>query len=97
VLCVIVVVAVIGIWFTPYDPTAFAVRVRLTPPGLSHPFGTDEFGRDVLSRVLAGAHLSIAIGFGAMLISLVIGVPLACSPRFTAGSSKRRSCARSIC
>jgi peptide/nickel transport system permease protein len=85
VLCVIVVVAAIGIWFTPYDPTAFAARVRLTPPGLSHPFGTDEFGRDVLSRVLAGAHLSIAIGFGAMLISLVIGVPLGLLAAFHRG------------
>jgi peptide/nickel transport system permease protein len=85
VLSVIVVVAVIGIWFTPYDPTAFAVRVRLMPPSWGHPFGTDEFGRDVLSRVLAGAHLSIAIGFGAMLISLAIGVPLGLLAAFHRG------------
>ena len=56
----------------PYDPTAFAVRFRLQPPSALHPFGTDEFGRDVLSRVLAGAHLSLATGFGAMAISLVV-------------------------
>ena len=85
VLSVIIAMAVIGIWFTPYDPAAFAVRVRLTPPGLSHPFGTDEFGRDVLSRALAGAHLSIAIGFGAMLISLAIGVPLGLLAAFHRG------------
>jgi peptide/nickel transport system permease protein len=85
VLFAIVAVAVIGIWITPYDPAAFAVRVRLTPPGLAHPFGTDEFGRDVLSRVLAGAHLSIAIGFGAMLISLAIGVPLGLLAAFHRG------------
>ena len=85
VLTVIVVAAVIGIWFTPYDPTAFAVRARLAPPSLVHPFGTDEFGRDVLSRVLAGAHLSLAIGFGAMLISLVVGVPLGLLAAFYGG------------
>jgi peptide/nickel transport system permease protein len=85
VLSVIVVVAVIGIWFTPYDPTAFAVRARLNPPGLAHPFGTDELGRDVLSRVLAGGHLSLAIGFGAMLISLLIGVPLGLLAAFHRG------------
>lgn len=75
-LAIIVVAAIIGTWVTPYDPTVFAVRVRLQPPSASHPFGTDEFGRDVFSRVLAGAHLSLATGFGAMAISLMIGVPL---------------------
>jgi peptide/nickel transport system permease protein len=85
VLSVIVVVALIGISLTPYDPTAFAVRSRLLPPSIAHPFGTDEFGRDVLSRVLAGGHLSLAIGFGAMLISLSIGVPLGLLAAFHRG------------
>ena len=86
VLTVIVLLALIGIWYTPYDPTGFAVRVRLAPPSLVHPFGTDEFGRDVASRVLAGAHLSLAIGFGAMLISLVFGVPLGLLAAFHRGA-----------
>jgi peptide/nickel transport system permease protein len=85
VLSIIVALAVIGIWYAPYDPTAFAVRFRLEPPSFAHPLGTDEFGRDVLSRVLAGAHLSLAIGFGAMLISLVIGVPLGLFAAFHRG------------
>ncbi len=75
-LVLIGLAAIVGIWFTPYDPTAFSVRERLQPPSALHPFGTDEFGRDVLSRVLAGAHLSLATGFGAMVISLAAGVPL---------------------
>jgi len=86
VLATIVVLALIGIWYTPYDPTAFAVRVRLNPPSLLHWFGTDEFGRDVFSRVLRGAHLSLAIGFGAMLISLVFGVPLGMLVAFHRGA-----------
>jgi peptide/nickel transport system permease protein len=86
VLTLVAVLAVIGIWFTPYDPSAFAVRSRLGPPSLPHPFGTDEFGRDVLSRVLAGAHLSLAIGFGAMLISLLLGVPLGLLAAFHRGA-----------
>jgi peptide/nickel transport system permease protein len=85
VLAGIVILAVIGAWHTPFDPTAFAVRSRLMPPSLVHPFGTDEFGRDVLSRVLAGAHLSLMIGFGAMLISLVVGVPLGMFAAFHRG------------
>lgn len=84
-LAVIAALAVGGIWLTPYDPTAFAVRLRLAPPAWAHPFGTDEFGRDVLSRVMAGAHLSLAIGFGAMGISLAIGVPLGLIAAFHRG------------
>lgn len=77
--------AIVGMWFTPYDPTVFAVRIRLQPPSALHPFGTDEFGRDVLSRVLAGAHLSLATGFGAMAISLIFGVPLGLLAAFHRG------------
>lgn len=84
-LAVIVAATLVGIFVTPYDPTAFAVRVRLQPPSLLHPFGTDEFGRDVLSRVLAGGHLSLATGFGAMLISLLVGVPLGLIAAFHRG------------
>jgi peptide/nickel transport system permease protein len=85
VLAVILLLAVAGIWFTPFDPTSFAVRARLQPPSWLHLFGTDEFGRDVLSRVLAGAHLSLAIGFGAMLICLLVGVPLGLLAAFHRG------------
>ena len=85
-LVLIVAAALVGIFVTPYDPTAFAVRVRLQAPSLLHPFGTDEFGRDVLSRVLAGAHLSLATGFGAMLISLFVGVPLGLIAAFHRGA-----------
>jgi peptide/nickel transport system permease protein len=85
VLGLIVVLGIVGIWYTPFDPTKFAVRFRLSPPSALHPFGTDEYGRDVLSRVLAGAHLSLAIGFGAMLISLVCGVPLGLLAAFHRG------------
>jgi len=85
-LAFIVIAAIVGIWVTPYDPTVFAVRIRLQPPSLLHPFGTDEFGRDVLSRILAGAHLSLATGFGAMAISLAVGVPLGLIAAFHKGA-----------
>ena len=84
-LLLIALIAAICAFVTPYDPTAFAVRVRLAAPSLPHPFGTDEFGRDVLSRVLSGAHLSLAIGFGAMTVSLVLGVPLGLFTAFSRG------------
>lgn len=75
-LTVMILLAAAGPWIAPYNPATFAVRLRFMPPDWAHPFGTDEFGRDVLSRVLAGAHLSMLIGFGAMLVSVAVGVPL---------------------
>lgn len=85
VLIVVVAACIVGSMVTPYDPTAFAVRVRLQAPSMAHLFGTDEFGRDVFSRVLAGGYLSLATGFGAMLISLVLGVPLGLLAAFHKG------------
>ena len=82
VVSAIVALAIIGPSIAPYDPTSFAVRVRLMPPSATHWFGTDEFGRDVLSRVLSGAHYSLAIGFGATGICLVIGVSLGLAAAF---------------
>ncbi len=75
-VAVVVVLAVVGPWVAPYNPVAFAVQLRFSPPSLAHPFGTDEFGRDVFSRVLSGARYSLAMGVGAMAISVAVGVPL---------------------
>ncbi len=47
---------------------------KLAPPSLSHPFGTDALGRDLLARVVAGAHTSLLVGFVATLITVIIGV-----------------------
>jgi peptide/nickel transport system permease protein len=84
-LTIIVAVSILGTWITPYDPTKFAVQLRFAAPSFLHPFGTDEYGRDVLSRVLSGAHLSLLIGFGAMLVSLIAGVPLGLLTAFNRG------------
>lgn len=84
-LAVVVAACLVGAFWTPFDPAAFSVRARLQAPGPLHPFGTDEFGRDVLSRVLAGGHLSLATGFGAMAISLGFGVPLGLLAAFHRG------------
>jgi peptide/nickel transport system permease protein len=84
-LALVVAACLLGTVWTPFDPTAFSVRARLQPPGPLHPFGTDEFGRDVLSRVLGGGYLSLATGAGAMAISLVVGVPLGLLAAFHRG------------
>jgi peptide/nickel transport system permease protein len=60
----------------PYPYDGMSILKRFQPPSAEHWFGTDEFGRDVFSRMLFGARLSLVLGFTATLISLVIGVPL---------------------
>ena len=59
------------------------------PPSATYWFGTDDYGRDVLSRLLMGARLSLAMGLGATLISLAIGVPLGLAAGYFRGRSTR--------
>jgi peptide/nickel transport system permease protein len=72
----LVAVAVAVLIFTPYDPYTIAIQQRLTPPSLAHPLGTDELGRDVLSRVLAGTPISLQSGLFALAVAMAIGIPL---------------------
>lgn len=57
----------------PYEPTAQDLRNRLQPPSTTHPLGTDQLGRDMLSRMMVGARVSMRIGLVVVGISLVIG------------------------
>ena len=70
---------------SPYDPLALNVPDRLLPPGRAHPFGTDEFGRDILSRTLYGARLSLLVGLLVTLLAtsagIVAGLAAGASPR----------------
>ncbi len=60
----------------PFDPDAMGVGGRLKPPSLAHPFGTDEFGRDILSRVIHGSRLTLQIGAIAVGLALTVGMAL---------------------
>jgi|1185.fasta_scaffold10845_2 peptide/nickel transport system permease protein len=75
-LGVIIVVGVLAPLLAPYDPAAQPdiVALKDLPPSLAHPFGTDPYSRDVLSRVLYGARLSLTIGILATIVSLTLGV-----------------------
>ncbi|MEV4567853.1 ABC transporter permease [Nonomuraea sp. NPDC049419] len=73
VLAVVLVLAVTGPFLAPYDALKNSADI-LQPPGAAHWFGTDYLGRDVLSRVLAGAPASVFTAFEAVAIGLVIGV-----------------------
>lgn len=78
IFVVLVILALIGPLFTNYGPYDMKVVDRLTPPGAEHWLGTDEFGRDLLTRLLYGARVSISVGLAVALLSsamgLVIGV-----------------------
>jgi ABC-type dipeptide/oligopeptide/nickel transport system permease subunit len=76
VLGVIVLVGLLAPMIAPYDPAAQPdiVALKNLPPSLAHPFGTDPYSRDVLSRVIYGARLSLTIGLLSTLVSLTLGV-----------------------
>lgn len=63
-------------WIAPYPYDEMQIMARLKPPSLAHWFGTDDYGRDVLSRTLIGARLSLAMGLGATAFCLAVGVPI---------------------
>jgi peptide/nickel transport system permease protein len=67
------VLAVVPGWFAPYDPIAFDYAALLQPPSPAHPFGTDNFGRDVLSRVIWGYRLDMQIAFFGTIFSILFG------------------------
>src|SRR5215472_213244 len=69
IVVLLVLAAICAPWITGLDPTAIRVRVRFRPPSAEFPFGTDNFGRDILTRVLYGARLSLWIGLGTSLLS----------------------------
>ena len=69
-LCVIL----IGLLWTPYDPNAMSGSEKLLKPSATHLFGTDNFGRDIFSRVIQGAGATFLIAAAAVAIGLVIGL-----------------------
>ncbi|MBI4254155.1 MAG: ABC transporter permease [Candidatus Rokubacteria bacterium] len=68
--------AALSLVYTPADPLAMSIAARLEGPSAAHPFGTDQYGRDLLSRVMAGAATSIAVGVIAVAIGAGAGVLL---------------------
>ena len=76
VLAALVVTALFGKLLAPYDENAVDVVGRLQGPSPSHPFGTDDLGRDVLSRVLVAGRVSLLVGAVSVGIALVAGVGL---------------------
>jgi peptide/nickel transport system permease protein len=76
IVLVCIVLACTFAFLSPYDPYKSNMSERYQPPSLQHPMGTDALGRDLMTRVLYGGRVSLAVGFSVMAITLLIGVPV---------------------
>jgi peptide/nickel transport system permease protein len=73
---IVVLMAVVSLVWTPSDPTHVEVSQRLRPPGPSGVLGTDQLGRDIFSRIMAGAQNTLWVGIITVVIAMGLGVPL---------------------
>ncbi len=69
-------IAVLSLIWTPYDPSAIAIVDRLQPPSAHHWLGTDQFGRDLASMLMAGARSSVSVALVSVLVGFGVGLPL---------------------
>ncbi|MCD6289937.1 MAG: ABC transporter permease [Anaerolineae bacterium] len=76
ILLLLVLACIAAPLLTPYNPEEMKLSDVLIPPNSAHPLGTDHLGRDMLARLLYGGRLSLMIGFLAVGIGLLIGIPL---------------------
>ena len=81
----VAVLALLGPALAPYNPTENDYSVAVQPPSAAHPFGTDKFGRDQLSRVLVGARIDLSVGVICTLIPLLLGTIVGCLAGYYGG------------
>lgn len=85
VLVVVHLAALLAPWIAPHSPEALSLARRLEPPSAGHWLGTDEYGRDLLTRLLYGGRVSLAVGLTSMLASMVLGVAVGAVAGYTGG------------
>jgi peptide/nickel transport system permease protein len=87
VVAMFVAMAIFAPWIAPYDPIATSFSTVRKAPSALHWFGTDEIGRDVLSRIVFGARASLLAGVVSVLISLAVGVPIGLLAGYAGGKT----------
>ena len=85
IMIVMLLVVLFGPLIAPYSPSIPDYAHILAPPSLKHLMGTDEFGRDILSRILWGARLSLAVGFIGAFASAILGTPIGLATAYYGG------------
>jgi len=85
IVALAVSMAVLSPILAPYDPASQVLSLRLAGPMLGHPFGLDELGRDILSRILAGARISLLVGLAVVSVSATAGSLLGAAAGYVGG------------
>ncbi len=88
-LVLIVLAALLGPWIAPYDPLTTNTARKLESPSRAHWFGTDQLGRDILSRVLVATRLDLTIALGAVSLSFLVGTAAGACAGFFGGWADR--------
>ena len=88
IVALVAVAAVVSLVWTPYDPLQTEVAARLQGSSPAHWMGTDQFGRDIASRVMDGARLTLTVAVGAVGLSGLVGVPLGIWAGMRRGASR---------
>jgi len=87
VFCFFLFLAVFGPWIAPYDYQKQDAHLRLATPTLSHPFGADQFGRDIFSRIIVGTRNIFLLGGFGTLIAVVIGTAIGLASGYVGGTA----------
>jgi oligopeptide transport system permease protein len=85
IISVLIIVALISVVWTPYPTWLQAVGPTYQPPSPQHPLGLDQAGRDILSRIMGGALITVQVGIGSAIIVSLIGIPLGLMAGFYRG------------
>jgi oligopeptide transport system permease protein len=86
IIVLLLIVALISVFWTPYPVWLQAVGPTYQPPTLKHPLGLDQAGRDILSRIMGGALITVQVGIGSAIILSLIGIPLGLIAGFYRGT-----------
>jgi len=84
-ILLLITISILAPFIAPYNPTAIDVHNVLSPPSNQHPLGTDELGRDLLSRIIWGSRVSLKVGFVAVGIAILIGIIIGALAGFYGG------------
>lgn len=74
IVAAVLLITIVGAFYTPYDPIKMHIQESLAPPTWQHPLGTDSYGRDVASRIMQGASNTILVGVVAVSGGMVLGI-----------------------
>lgn len=85
IIFLLVFCAIFGSWITPHDPFRIRSEIRLSPPSLQHPFGTDEQGRDIFSRIIYGSRYTVMVMLVTTTIASILGLAVALPATYLGG------------